>query len=78
MEKVFAWDVASLTGKRDDRGRQAQVHEFDYKGIYKTHLFGKMPIKFGVKTQCYPIRPDSLGEEFNIRVVIAPIIPALF
>ncbi len=47
-------------------------------GVYKTHLFGKMPIKFGVETQYYAIRPDNLSEEFNIRVVIAPMIPALF
>ena len=37
-----------------------------------------MPIKLGIETQYYPIRPDNLGEEFNIRFVIAPIIPALF
>lgn len=47
-------------------------------GVYKTHFFGKMPIKLGIESQYYPIQPDSLGEEFNIRVVIAPIIPSLF
>ncbi len=47
-------------------------------GVYKTHFFGKMPIKLGVETQHYPISLDTLGEEFYIRIVIAPIIPALF
>jgi hypothetical protein len=31
-------------------------------GVYKTHFFGKMPIKFGIETQYYPISPDILGE----------------
>ncbi len=44
-------------------------------GVYKTHFFGKFPIKFGIETQYYPVRPDNLGEEFNIRFVVAPIFP---
>ena len=47
-------------------------------GDYKTHSFGKMPVKLGVETQYHPISPDTLGEEVNIRFVIAPIIPSLF
>jgi ribonuclease Z len=33
MQQMYAWDVASLTGKLDDRGRQVQVTEFDYEGV---------------------------------------------
>jgi len=33
MLKMYAWDVASLTGKLDDRGRRVEVTEFDYKGV---------------------------------------------
>ena len=47
-------------------------------GVYKTHFFGKMPIKLGLEGQYMPISPDIYGQEFNIRFVIAPIIPALF
>ncbi|MDJ0947381.1 MAG: hypothetical protein QNJ94_00520 [Alphaproteobacteria bacterium] len=47
-------------------------------GVYKTHFFGRMPIKFGIEGQWMPQRPDVLGQEWNIRVVVAPIIPALF
>ena len=47
-------------------------------GIYKTHFFGKMPIKLGIEGQYKPIRPDSFGQEYNIRIVIAPIIPNFF
>ena len=48
-------------------------------GVYKTQiLFGKMPMKFGVEMQYMPIRPDALGQVFNIRIVLAPIVPSLF
>ena len=47
-------------------------------GVYKTSLFGKMPVKLGVETQWMPINPDIYGQEWNIRLTIAPIIPSLF
>ena len=47
-------------------------------GVYKTSFFGKMPIKLGLEFQYMPVRPDIYGQEFNIRVVLAPIIPSIF
>ena len=47
-------------------------------GVYKTHMFGKMPIKLGVEFQYSLIKPDALGQEWNARVVIAPILPSIF
>jgi hypothetical protein len=48
-------------------------------GVYKTHFFfGKMPIKLGVEMQWMPERPEAYGTEFNIRLVIAPILPSPF
>ena len=47
-------------------------------GVYKTHFFGKMPIKMGVEMQYMPIRPDAYGQEFNIRFVVAPVLPSPF
>ena len=48
-------------------------------GVYRTQiLFGKMPMKFGVEMQYMPIRPDTLGQVFNVRIVLAPIVPSLF
>lgn len=48
-------------------------------GVYKTHFFGgKLPMKLGVEAQYMPVSPDTYGQEFNIRFVIAPIIPSLF
>jgi hypothetical protein len=47
-------------------------------GVYKTHFFGgKLPMKVGVEMQWMPEQPDAYGQEFNIRIVLAPIIPAL-
>ncbi len=47
-------------------------------GLYKTSIFGKLPIKFGVEGQWMPKRPDTLGQEWNIRIVLAPIVPSPF
>jgi hypothetical protein len=47
-------------------------------GVYKTSFFGRMPIKMGLEFQYMPVRPDIFGQEFNIRVVLAPIIPSFF
>jgi ribonuclease Z len=35
MLKMYAWEVASIAGKLDDRGRQVEVNEFDYRGVNK-------------------------------------------
>jgi len=47
-------------------------------GVYKTHFFGKMPMKLGAEMQWMPINPDTYGQEWNIRLVIAPIVPSFF
>ncbi len=48
-------------------------------GVYKTSIVaGKLPLKVGVEFQYMPKRPDALGQEFNIRLVIAPILPSPF
>ena len=30
---MYAWEVASITGKLDDRGIRIEANEFDYKGV---------------------------------------------
>ena len=47
-------------------------------GVYKTQIFGKMPIKFGLEAQWMPINPDNYGQNWDIRITFAPIIPSLF
>ena len=33
MQKIYAWEIASVTGRLDDRGIQIEVHEFDCRGV---------------------------------------------
>ncbi len=47
-------------------------------GVYKTHFFGKMPIKMGAEMQWSPVSPDTFGQEWNIRLTFAPVIPSFF
>jgi len=47
-------------------------------GAFKIHFFGKMSIKMGAEFQWMPISPDTYGQNWNIRITIAPIIPSLF
>jgi hypothetical protein len=47
-------------------------------GVYKTHFFGKIPMKMGVEMQWMPVNPDTYGQEWNIRLTLAPIIPSFF
>ncbi|MGB5635024.1 MAG: hypothetical protein WBM86_19895, partial [Waterburya sp.] len=48
-------------------------------GVYKTSVIGgKMPLKLGVEFQWVPIQPETLGQEWNIRITIAPILPSPF
>lgn len=46
-------------------------------GVYKTQLFGKMPVKLGVEYQYMVVRPDSYGQDWNLRFVFAPIVPSI-
>ena len=47
-------------------------------GVYKTHFFGRMPIKMGAEMQWMPVNPDTFGQEWNIRLTFAPVIPSFF
>lgn len=39
---------------------------------------GRLPVRLAVEVQYNVIRPDSIGGDWNFRLVIAPIIPGLF
>jgi len=46
---------------------------------YSTVTFlGKLPVRLGIEFQWAPIRPESAGTEFNIRLYFIPIIPRPF
>jgi len=44
-------------------------------GAY-AHL-GKLPVKVQLAGQYMPIRPDNVGQEWNIQLQLTPIIPTL-
>jgi ribonuclease Z len=35
MQKMYLWEIQSVTGKLDDRGMRVETHEFDFKGVNK-------------------------------------------
>lgn len=48
-------------------------------GVFKTHFFGgKLPVKMGVEMQWMPVQPDFLGQKWNLRFVVAPVLPSPF
>jgi hypothetical protein len=46
-------------------------------GVSKTTRLGPLPVKLGVEGQYMPLRPESFGQEFNLRFSVTPVIPAL-
>ena len=60
--KAWEWDISSRAGGLPNATRRGKDRERNLFMI-ESH---------------YPIQPDNLGEDFNIRIVVAPIIPALF
>ena len=46
-------------------------------GVAKTIKLGKLPIKFQFSTEKSVIRQDNYGKEWNVRLNVIPVIPAL-
>jgi len=46
-------------------------------GVSKTLFLGKLPVKVGVEYQHSVIKPDFIGNEWNIRLSFTPVIPNL-
>lgn len=47
-------------------------------GYIDIAYIGKLPIRWGVEAQYAVISPDNIGTQFNIRLVLAPILPSPF
>jgi hypothetical protein len=45
--------------------------------IGKVVKLGKLPVKFQLGGQYMPIHPDDVGQEWNIQLVVTPVIPKL-
>ena len=47
-------------------------------GFSNIYFFGKLPIRAVLEIQYSVIKPDDFGAEWNLRLLIIPIIPRLF
>ncbi|MFC4992379.1 hypothetical protein [Rubritalea tangerina] len=47
-------------------------------GLSKTAKFGELPIKFRLEAHYNLVRPDNIGQEWQILFRIAPVIPSPF
>ena len=46
-------------------------------GVAKTMKFGKMPVKFQLSVEKSVVRQDTFGKDWNVRLNVIPVIPAL-
>jgi len=45
--------------------------------VAKVQFLGKLPVKFALAGQYMPVRPSDFGQEWNVQLVITPVIPKL-
>jgi hypothetical protein len=45
--------------------------------IGKVVKLGKLPVKIELAGQYMPIRPDNVGQKWNIQISLTPVIPKL-
>lgn len=46
-------------------------------GVGKLLKFGKLPVKFQAELQYAVVHPDDIGQRWNVRFVITPVLPSL-
>jgi hypothetical protein len=46
--------------------------------ISKVHKFGRLPVRIALAGQYMPVHPSDFGQEWNVQVVVSPVIPKLF
>jgi hypothetical protein len=46
-------------------------------GVGKLVKFGKLPVKFQVELQYAVVHPDDIGQRWNVRFVMTPVLPSL-
>jgi hypothetical protein len=59
-----------------DRGRDVWTIPVG-AAVAKVHKFGKLPIKFSLGLQWFPIQPEEYGQDWNVQIQITPVIPKL-
>jgi hypothetical protein len=45
--------------------------------VAKVHKVGKLPIKFSLGLQWFPVQPEEYGQDWNVQIQITPVIPKL-
>jgi hypothetical protein len=45
--------------------------------VAKVAKLGKVPVRFALGLQWMPIQPDRYGQDWNIQLIIAPVLPKL-
>jgi hypothetical protein len=46
-------------------------------GIGKVQKLGPLPVKFQLALQYMPIHPRDTGQQWNVQVLVTPVIPKL-
>ena len=46
--------------------------------IGKVVKFGRLPVKLQIAGQYMPVHPSEFGQEWNVQVVVTPVLPKLF
>jgi hypothetical protein len=46
--------------------------------LAKVVKLGPLPVRLALSPQWMPVRPSDFGQEYNIQLIIAPVIPKLF
>ena len=39
---------------------------------------GRLPVKFQIAGQYMPVHPSEFGQEWNVQVIVTPVLPKLF
>jgi len=45
-------------------------------GINRTFQFGKVPVRLGVEAFYNVVRPDTIGSNWDLRLMVIPAVPA--
>jgi hypothetical protein len=45
--------------------------------VGKLVKFGRLPVKFQAEVQYAVVHPDDVGQRFNLRFVVTPVLPSL-
>ena len=74
-----AWQVGfNPTATYNDKARSDNKWNVPLGfGVAKTVKMGKMPVKFQLSAEKSVVRQDDFGKDWNIRLNIIPVIPAL-